>query len=163
MHTYRVMTHVLKLGMLTKHIHEARLAFFAAYIHDMARKHDGYCTIHGSDAANHKLILYHELFTKNGASPSDLLTIGRAVTMHSIGKELTKNDPDWLTTALLKDADALDRIRLGNSDLDPSFLRFSETHECIKFGKNLYFRSIENGPYDLINILRLSQEIEELQ
>jgi hypothetical protein len=163
MHTYRVMTHVLKLGILTKHIREARLAFFAAYIHDMARKHDGYCTIHGADAANQKLNLYHDLFIENGASSSDLLTIGKAVTMHSAGHELSGTDPDWLTTALLKDADALDRIRLGNTDLDPSFLRFRETHDCIKSGRELYFRSIENGPYNLENLLKLSEEIWDLQ
>ncbi len=138
LHTYRVMAHVLKLGLMTNAKKEARLALFAAYIHDMSRKHDGYCTQHGADSANLKLPLYRDIFLKNGASEIDLLVIGKAVTLHSTNIELPKNDPDWLTVAILKDADALDRIRLGAGDLDPSFLRLNESHKCIPYGEELY-------------------------
>ncbi|MHC1775162.1 MAG: HD domain-containing protein [Lentimicrobium sp.] len=141
LHTYRVMVHVLRLGLMTEAIKEARLAFFAAYIHDMSRKHDGYCTQHGADSANFKLPLYRDNFLKNGASESELLVIGKAVTLHSTNIELPKNDPDWLTVALLKDADALDRIRLGAGDLNPSFLRLQESHQCIRFGEKLFERT----------------------
>lgn len=138
MHNYRVMLHVLRLGISTGHIAEAKNALFAAYIHDMARRHDGYCTRHGGDAANTKLPIYQSLFIKNGANPSDILSIGKACTLHSLSQEPYKTDPDWLTVALLKDADALDRIRLGEGDLNVSYLRLPETHKHIKFARELY-------------------------
>ena len=141
MHTYRVMLHVLRLGLITGHHAEAKNAFFAAYIHDMARKHDGYCTQHGTDAANNKLPQYQALFIKNGATQGDILSIGKACTMHSQGSEPPKTDQDWLTIALLKDADALDRIRLGEDDLNISYLRFNESHDQIEFARKLYFHT----------------------
>ncbi len=159
MHTYRVMIHALRLGLLTGYIKEARLAFFAAYIHDMARKHDGYCTHHGADAATLKLPLYHELFLKNGAGSTDLLIIGKACTMHSLSLELPPHDPDHIPVAILKDADALDRIRLGSNDLDPSFLRFRESHNCILFGEQLYHQSNRLKQAGIENLISLSAEI----
>ncbi|MBK6345179.1 MAG: hypothetical protein IPN08_04950 [Bacteroidales bacterium] len=162
MHTYRVMTHVLRLGLLTGYISEARLAFFAAYIHDMSRKHDGYCTSHGTEAANHKLPLYKDLFIRNGATEPDLIIIGKACTMHSLGKELPPDDFQRIPVAILKDADALDRIRLGADDLDPSFLRFGESHNCIVFGQQLYFQSINLKSDKFENMLRLSSQILNL-
>ena len=155
LHTYRVMLHVLRLGQMTGRISEARNAFFAAYIHDMARKHDGYCTQHGTDAANLKLPLYKSLFQQNGANLSDLLIIGKATAMHSLGTELPLNDPDWYTVALLKDADALDRIRLGENDLNPSYLRLGETHTFIDYAKQLYYKSISQPATDFKAIMEM--------
>jgi len=162
MHTYRVMIHVLRLGMLTGYTSEARLAFFAAYIHDMSRRHDGYCTRHGADAANLKLPLYHDLFVSNGATLHELVIIGKACTMHSLGNELPPDDPQRIPAAILKDADALDRIRLGANDLDPSFLRFRESHDGILFGQQLYFQSIGMKTDSFENMLRLSAKISNL-
>lgn len=158
MHTYRVMVHTLRLGLLTGNIKEARNAFFAAYIHDMSRKHDGYCTRHGADAANFKLPVYRDFFLENGATTEALLIIGKAVTLHSTGNELAENDPDWLTVAMLKDADALDRIRLGNYDLDPSYLRLQETHPCIIFGKSLYHQTIEKEILFFHEIIKIKEQ-----
>jgi len=162
MHTYRVMTHVLRLGLLTGYTCEARLAFFAAYIHDMSRRHDGYCTRHGADAANLKLPLYQNLFLRNGATADELIIIGKACTMHSIGNELPPDDPQWIPVAILKDADALDRIRLGANDLDPSFLRFHESHDGILFGQQLYFQSAGMKTDNFENMLHLSVKILNL-
>lgn len=142
MHSYRVMLHVLRLGLITGQENAARLAFFAAYIHDMARKHDGYCTVHGAEAANLKLPLYKEKFLNNGATVSDLLTIGRATALHSTATEAAHNDKDYYTIAILKDADALDRIRLGEDDLNPDFLRLEQTHGQILFAKDLFYQSL---------------------
>ena len=158
MHTYRVMLHVLRLGQATGHIAEARNAFFAAYIHDMARKSDGYCTRHGTDATNHKLPIHEPLFIKSGAKPTDILSIGKACTWHSLNDEIITTDPDRLTVALLKDADALDRIRLGESYLNVSYLRFRETHKHINFAGELYSQTkgMNNSSFmDVLNVARL--------
>ncbi|MBW6492707.1 MAG: hypothetical protein K0B15_16100 [Lentimicrobium sp.] len=159
MHTYRVMLHVLRLGRITGNISEARNAFFAAYIHDMARKHDGYCNKHGTDAANNKLLLYKDLFIANGATENDLLITGKATSMHSVAYELPKSDRDWLTVAILKDADALDRIRLGEGDLNKSYLRLTETESCIDYSRNLYFKTVDEKPADFIFMLSLSGKL----
>ena len=138
LHTYRVMLHCLRLGLITGYTAEARIAFFAAYIHDMARQHDGYCTAHGANAAKLKLPIYQKLFIENGAKEPEIITIGRAVALHSTSIELPENDPDYTIVSILKDADALDRIRLGANDLNPSFLRLKESHTCINSGVLLY-------------------------
>ena len=45
-------------------------------------------------------------------------------------------DPDWSLVALLKDADALDRVRLG--DLDPNYFRLRESRAMVDFAQQLY-------------------------
>ena len=138
-HVYRVMIHCLELGLSLNFVSEARLAFFAAYIHDLSRKHDGRCMQHGSWAANEKLPLYGALFTRYGIGDKDLEHIRTAIVYHSMQEELPFAHPSWRVTAILKDADALDRIRLGESDLDPGYLRFKETLNRIGFARELYF------------------------
>ncbi|GAB1403788.1 MAG: hypothetical protein PHX54_07265 [Lentimicrobiaceae bacterium] len=141
MHTYRVMIHVLNLGMLTGFEHEAKMAFFAAYIHDMARKHDGYCTRHGEDAVKNHFHKYKHQFERYGASKSDLDRIAYAVKLHPL-PDVTAPDPETQRVInQLKDADALDRIRLGEKSLDTSFLRLKISHECIAFAGRLFLNS----------------------
>lgn len=142
-HTYRVMLHCLRLGILTNRIREASIAFFGAYIHDMARLHDGYCTIHGAESAKYKLPLYEGLFTMYGAIPDDLTTIRQIVTRHSLHAEPQKESSTYNTLAILKDADALDRIRLGAHDLNRDYLRYDVTHKCIAFGEDLFYETNE--------------------
>ncbi len=140
-HVYRVMYHCLRLGLLLNKIEEARLAFFAAYLHDLCRKHDGRCIHHGLWAAESKLPLYADLFIQQGASLQDLEMIKTAITWHSEPEELPAEHPSWNVTSLLKDADALDRIRLGENDLDPNYLRFELSKTRIGLAKDLYFAS----------------------
>jgi hypothetical protein len=56
-------------------------------------------------------------------------------------------DPDWPLVALLKDADGLDRVRLG--DLDPSYLRVPASQSMVAFAQHLFdatHDSIPEGP-----------------
>jgi hypothetical protein len=106
-----------------------------------------------------KLPAYRSLFHENGATNDDILVIGKAVTMHSIGREVPREDADWLSVALLKDADALDRIRLGEDDLDTGYLRLPETHTLIEFGKQLFTHSQLKKTDDFVGLLNLSEEI----
>ncbi|MBN3035847.1 MAG: HD domain-containing protein [Bacteroidales bacterium] len=136
-HTYRVMYHCLLLGRLTRLHEQGMLAFFGAFIHDMARRHDGYCTEHGMWAATHKLPLFLELFRRHGITAEDEEQIRTAVTRHSLTQELNSSAPHYQVTALLKDADALDRVRLGPGNLDTSYFRFRETHDLRDFAGTL--------------------------
>ncbi len=61
--------------------------------------------------------------------------------------EPDRADPDWPLIALLKDADGLDRVRLG--DLDPSYLRLPESLTMVDFAQRLFddtHWSISEGP-----------------
>ncbi|MGB4205975.1 MAG: HD domain-containing protein [Bacteroidales bacterium] len=158
-HTYRVMCHVLVLGNKMKWERETRLAFCAAFIHDMSRIHDGYCTNHGLWAAQHKLPLFTEFFKSQGINNYEIEEIGVAVQNHSERFELEKDHKFRKTTALLKDADALDRIRLGENNLDPSYLRLSYTKGMIPFARDLYFASETREINDFNDILKLAESI----
>ena len=68
-------------------------------------------------------------------SDEDYPAIQVAVTCHSAG-EPNPTDPFWQLTALLKDADGLDRVRLG--DLAPARLRHPEARELVWFAERLY-------------------------
>lgn len=161
-HTYRVMCHCLYLGHTIKAMREMRLAFCAAFIHDMARKHDGYCTKHGEWAAEHKLPVFTEFFLSQGVNHYEIEEIRSAVKYHSERFDPPQGDPFWKTTALLKDADALDRIRLGTTNLNPAFLRFRETGLLIPFAAELYARSVTIREIDFPQILLIANEIKVL-
>lgn len=159
-HTYRVMIHCLRLGLITGKLAEAKNAFFGAYIHDMARMHDGYCTKHGADAAKFKLQLYIDLFIRNGAIEDDLKTIQQIVTWHSLPNEPSRDHKIWPTLALLKDADALDRIRLGEHDLNPNYLRHQETIKAIIFGEELFYNTDKISISTFTEVLEKANQIE---
>lgn len=44
-------------------------------------------------------------------------------------QEVSREHPHWPLIALLKDADGLDRVRLG--DLDPRYLRYPESRGMV--------------------------------
>jgi len=154
-HTYRVMCNSLVLGRRLKLWRESRLALCAAFIHDMARKHDGKCTMHGAWAAEEKLPLFQELFLSVGVMPNEIEEIRIAVTNHSLPEELLSSHEHFVTTAILKDADALDRIRLGDNNLKPNFLRFGESLELIPFSERLYYHTNEITDLDFDKTLKV--------
>ena len=159
-HTYRVMVHVLKIGERVKLNHEIALAFCGAFIHDMARRHDGYCTRHGAWATRRKLPLFEQLFRAHDVDDAGMETIGLAVSNHSLHEEIDPAHPDYKTVALLKDADALDRIRICKGCLDPEYLRFPESHELIAFAEELFFKTDEMRIESFDHMLDIAGEIE---
>jgi len=139
---------------------ETKLAFLAAYIHDMSRLHDGYCTIHGERASINKLPEFKELFQSIDVNLADLEEIKTAVCSHSLGEELPVNNPFYKTTALLKDADALDRIRLGRDNLDPHYLRFEQTKKMIPFARELFYSTENLKVRSFVEFLKIAETIE---
>ena len=88
-----------------------------------------------------KLPVFTEFFLSQGANTYEIKEIGTAVRNHSEGFDLSPDHPFYKTTALLKDADALDRIRLGENNLDPTFLRLKATAKFIPFAIELFRNS----------------------
>jgi hypothetical protein len=160
-HSYRVMYHVLAIGEMAGLNHEIKEAFCGAFIHDMARKHDGYCQAHGGWSARRKFPLFKELFISCGISGDGLENIKLAVTNHSLNDELNKNHPGYKTVALLKDADALDRIRISSTDLRPEYLRFAETHNLIEFAKELFYATNHRNLEGFDELIGIAEQIKK--
>ena len=158
-HTYRVMYHVLQIASAAGFKREGVVAFCAAYIHDLARLNDGYCTQHGAWASARKLHLYRNLFYEVGLNEEGFAKVEIAVTNHSITKELEKDNSAYLITALLKDADALDRIRLGDENLDIRYLRFSESKKMVVSAKKIFFATDKMSFCSFAEILKYINEL----
>jgi hypothetical protein len=136
-HVSRVLVHAFRLVEATGFVHEMPRFWAAVYLHDIARRHDGRSPRHGADAWTRLADLpdVRALFARGGVRDEDYPAIQSAVTLHSAGEPLPA-DPFWQLTALLKDADGLDRVRLR--DLDPARLRHPEAREMMRFAQRLY-------------------------
>jgi hypothetical protein len=139
-HVARVLVHGLRLIAATGFVDETAKLWAAVYIHDIARQHDGHCTRHGADAWARLATLpdVEALLARGGVRQDDHAAIETAVTSHCRG-ELPKDHPHWRLTSLLKDADGLDRVRLG--DLDPRYLRNPEATSMVAFAGELFDRT----------------------
>ena len=137
-HVSRVMVHAFRLIAATGWAEEASRLWAAVYLHDIARTHDGLCHRHGGDAMTRfeTLSEVRDLFAQGGVAESDYAAIRTAVVHHCLPRELARTHPHWRLTSLLKDADGLDRVRLG--DLDPGYLRNREAHDMVAFAASLF-------------------------
>jgi hypothetical protein len=158
-HTYRVMCLILFIGERAGLKREVKVAFCGAYIHDLARKHDGYCNQHGGWSARYKLPGYLQLFEKMGITKQEMDWIKIAVKNHSEAAELSPDDEAYAVTALLKDADALDRFRLGEDNLNPKFLRFKESFDLINFARELFIQTNKMKFCSFTEVLELAKLI----
>jgi hypothetical protein len=132
------MVHAFRLIQATGWSEEAPRLWAAVYLHDLARTHDGLCYRHGGDAMKKfdTLPQLRQLFAQGGVQDDDYASIHTAVVHHSLPKDLSREHPHWRLTSLLKDADGLDRVRLG--DLDPEYLRNPQAREMIGFAEALF-------------------------
>ena len=168
MHTYRVM-HNVQLVAREHEINEQQIktAYCAAFIHDMARMHDGFCTEHGAWAVAEKLPLFKNDFIQYGLSAENIEALKTAVTYHSLHEELSSTHEHYEITALLKDADALDRIRLGYPGLDASYLRLPKSKLLIETAEHNFFiteNSMCNSWFEFSEIIKAgSLKITELR
>lgn len=137
-HVSRVLVHAFRLIDATGWHGEAPRLWAAVYMHDLARTHDGVCHRHGGDAMRRLESLPHlrTLFARGGVQEADYPAIHTAVVHHCLPEELDRQHPHWRLTSLLKDADGLDRVRLG--DLDTRYLRNGEAGPMAAFAVDLF-------------------------
>jgi hypothetical protein len=136
-HVARVLVHALRLVEATGAEAEISRLWAAVYLHDIARRHDGGCRRHGADAWARLAALpdVQSLFSRGGVRAEDNPAIQAAVTRHCHG-EPRRGEPHYRLMALLKDADGLDRVRLG--DLRPEWLRHDEARAMEAFAHRLH-------------------------
>lgn len=161
----RVMVHALRLLDATRLPHEGTRLWAAVFLHDLARKHDGADHDHGAEAMERfrNEPDLRERLKLGGVTSADLPAIEKAVTLHCQPNEWEppRHHDYWPLVALLKDADALDRVRLG--DLNPSFLRFKASVAMVPFAHALFERSqdIPTGPDHFDDVLAVAEKILE--
>lgn len=139
-HVARVMVHAMRLIEATGWEHERARLWAAVYLHDLERTHDGVCRVHGARAVKRwqASVELTEFIRGGGVRPEDESAIARAVTLHcrNDSEMPDRDDPDWPLAALLKDADGLDRVRLG--DLDVRYLRLPPSAAMAPFAEALH-------------------------
>jgi len=132
LHSARVLCLALLLGRLHKLSHKEMNNLATAIVyHDLGRIDDSVDDLHGKRGA--------EIFLSNKVSRGiDKKTISFLIEYHclddNVGYEFIKNNFDDCERVLLlyniiKDADALDRVRFGKYGLNMSYLRLSESRK----------------------------------
>lgn len=156
-HAKRVLLHCLSLShAIGLPLNERGILAIAANYHDIGRKHDWACTEHGTWSVEKKsdLDLPSEYFTVNEWDEVDMdyLTMEEEEALHFIMVYHCKSDKDAEKAVeemedgeqkdmiqrllpIFKDADALDRVRLG--DLDPAYLRTKEARQRVRFAHDV--------------------------
>ncbi len=138
-HIYRVMMGCALLGQLLNRPREGFLAFCGAYIHDLARLTDGCEPQHGQNAVDRSYPRFSHIWEKYGITDNERKMIHDAVIQHSGHQWQHPGDEGYEVMAILKDADALDRCRIG--DLNPRWLRFRESHLLIHPFEHYYVKT----------------------
>lgn len=136
-HVARVLVHAFRLIAAIGCVEEGPRLWAAVYLHDIARRHDGRSRGHGADgwARLADLPDVQARFARGGVRPDDYPAIEVAVTRHSKDEPMPE-EAHWWLTALLKDADGLDRVRLY--DLNPKILRHGEARLMVPFAEKLF-------------------------
>lgn len=152
-HTKTHCARVLLLSLLIGHQkdlsdEEKDALAMAAVFHDSRRLDDGIDKGHGSRAAS-----YYKDYCHEHDLPYNEQTY--VITYYhdqddSLGLSEIKNSSSLNERAVLlyqifKDADALDRFRLGPDGLDVKFLRTEEARQLVDFAKDLLRKSSETN------------------
>ena len=138
-HVYRTMIACALIGEMTQKPREGLLAFCGAYIHDLARATDWEEEEHGANAALNYFDKFNGLWDKYGLTPEERTYVKEAVRQHSIKETTLAGEPGYDVMATLKDADALDRCRIG--DLDIQYLRYKESRYLARGIEFIYSRT----------------------
>lgn len=146
-HCARVLMHALIIGH-KKGLSETEMDALgmAAIFHDSRRLDDGLDVGHGKRAA-----AYYKAYCGESDLPYDISTYyityyhdrDDTLGLSEIRKSQTLGEQTVLLYQIFKDADALDRFRLGPDALDERFHRTEEAKKLVDFVRNLYHKSNE--------------------
>ena len=118
---------------------EEKILALACCYHDIGRTHDWTDDGHGKDSANKMVRL--KLDKLHSLSQSELDSVLNLIVMHSLDDELfVGTERELLLYKILKDADALDRLRFD--DLNEKYLRLPESKRMIQTALGLIAHGI---------------------
>ena len=118
---------------------EKKILALACCYHDIGRTHDWTDDDHGRDSAEKMVRL--KLDKLHNLSKEDLDSVLNLIVMHSLDDELfVGGERELLLYKILKDADALDRLRFD--DLNEKYLRLPESKEMIQTALDLIAHGI---------------------
>ena len=145
-HVARVFVHALRLIDATGFVEERPRLWACVYLHDLARRHDGREPDHGQRSWTEYGCRWdlRRLFARGGVVEADYDAIRFAVAQHSLGPDPPRTAIHWRLVSLLKDADALDRVRIG--DLDPRYLRNPAARSMVDFAHRLFGETVDLFP-----------------
>lgn len=156
------MVHAFRLIEATGLSDEGARLWGAVYLHDLARTHDGFCEVHGMHAVmrvNESTDLQERLIAHGVQSDDASMLL--AVMMHCLPDDhsVYGGKPIWPLLSLLKDADALDRVRFG--DLEAAYLRWEASKGMLQFAQDLYnqTRRIKEGPNHFSDVVRVAEKL----
>ena len=141
-HCARVLLYCLLIADLKKLPQEERdILSMAAVFHDSRRQDDWLDVGHGQRAAD-----YYKAVCAEGKLPFqqrcyDVMAYHDRDDSEGIRviHSRTPQEPDGaLLYQIFKDADALDRFRLGPGGFDPKYLRTNEAQELVEYAKSVW-------------------------
>lgn len=134
LHTLRVLFHALllvEMEDLTLSEEETRMLMDAVVYHDIGRTNDDTDESHGK-ASRDIYAAEHESENPGTGFLIEYHCIDDAVARRDLeALSLPDTDRIWLLYTILKDADALDRVRFGLRYLDPKYLRNHTAHKLL--------------------------------
>lgn len=153
LHTKNHCARVLILALLIGHRKglsdaEKNTLGMAAIFHDSRRLDDGIDKGHGSRAAEYYKDYCHEHDLRYDALTYYITSYhdqDDALGLSEIKKSSILSERAVLLYQIFKDADALDRFRLGPDGLDVKFIRTEEAHRLVDFAKELLLKSNETN------------------
>ena len=133
-HTRRVLNLALELAKYYNvPAKDMKVLAIACCYHDIGRLHDATDDEHG--AISSEKMLKMKLDQLHNLTPDELSVILDLVVYHSMDDDLWLDDDNLLIYQILKDADALDRLRFN--DLDVKYLRLAYSKELIPYATSL--------------------------
>ena len=139
-HASRVLLHALNIAHRRGIDAAAReVLVHAALFHDTRRLDDWEDVGHGARGAKNyeNYCQSHDDFEFSGLAALIMTFHDRDDVIGEEAIEEKYGDRGVELYRIFKDADGLDRVRLGNSALDPNYLRFQESREMVGLARSL--------------------------
>ena len=144
-HCARVLLHALRIAAAEGYEDVEEALCHAAIFHDTRRRSENREPGHGARAAYYYIHFCREKGLAYSQRAATLMTWhdqDDADGVQAIRNIAERERKDWLTAyRIFKDADALDRVRLGADGLNPKMLRTVSARSMTDFARQLYWES----------------------
>lgn len=141
-HTYRVMLLSAILAGKIGWYDCCRSVIWAASLHDTRRLKDGDDDNHGLRAVEDIVPKYLGSMKKQGMTEEEISSVVFSIQQHCRDINIIREEPFHKVLALLKEADALDRVRMNG--LDVSMLNLQDKLDTLSLAKSFYLKLLNH-------------------